>query len=171
MDWDKIKESAKKVADKTKELANDANETRIKSNQETKLKFKNKVMGQTRTTTVRKDTEGLYYLSSIYSEDADRYTFENLEFGGSTIIQKTTGSTSTQGRAGSALVGGMLAGPVGSIVGGARKRKGKIDTTTTNEEKEGKGVLHLRNAETNEVKSIKFLATASDLSNMERFFK
>lgn len=171
MDWDKLKENAKKVADKSKELANEANENRQKSKQETKLKLRNKFMGQTKTTTVRKDINGMYYISNAYSEDSPRFTFENLEFGGSTVIQKTTGDVNQQGRAGSALVGGMLAGGAGAVIGGSRKRKSKVDTTTTSEEKEGKGVLHLRDVESNEIKSIKFQATASEILNMERFFK
>lgn len=42
---------------------------------------------------------------------------------------KNTYTTKTKGRAGSALVGGMIAGPVGAMVGGSRNKK---STTTSN---------------------------------------
>ena len=80
------------------------------------------------------------------------YDFAGFEFAGSTITQKTVtkGKTKQQGRTGSALVGGMIGAtinPVGAVVGavagGARKKKGKVDTTsiTTTEEKPGKQFL------------------------------
>lgn len=174
MDWDMLRETAKtnakRMADKSVDFINEANDTSKKSNQETKLKLMNKSWGQTKVTFIRKDVEGLYYISNLYNEELPRFTFENLEFEGSTIIQETKGNIKKKSRTGSALAGGLILGPIGAVAGASRKRKNKVNTKTTSKETEGKGVLHLRNMETKEISSLKFTATGTELSNIERFF-
>ena len=112
------------------------------------------------------------------------YDFAGFEFAGSTITQKTVtkGKTKQQGRTGSALVGGMIGAtinpvnPVGAVVGavagGARKKKGKIDTTsiTTTEEKPGKAILNLRNVASGEIKTVKAKLTQAEANNVQMFF-
>lgn len=170
VDWNKVKGQALDLADKAKEKANEANENRKKSQQETKIKLVYSNMVQKKSTIIRKDVNGDYYVSQFYSEEAPRMDFENIEFEGSTITSKTSGTTETQGRMGSSLVGGALLGHTGAIIGSSRKKKGKINTTTTQEEKPGKGVLYLRDQDTKEIKPIKFQATESELNNYLRFF-
>ena len=162
MDLDRLKEATQSFANKTKDTAIGMNELRKKSNKESKIKLKN--------TVVRKDIEGSYYLSNSYDENLPRYSFERIEFQGSQIKTKTTGDVKKQSRVGSAITGGLIMGPIGGIAGASRKRKDKINSTTVQEEKPGKGIVHLRNKETNEIKKIKFLATQSEFLNIERFF-
>lgn len=171
VDWNRLKDQALDLSDKAKEKANEAKELRSKSKQETKTILSNTVMGRTKNTTVRKDVTGDFYLSKTYDENAERFTFENIEFGGSSIISNTTGEVNTQGRTGSSLVGGMLAGGAGAVIGSSRKKKSKVNTTTTQQETIGKGLLHLRSKDTNEIKSIKFQTTKSGLDNYIRFFQ
>lgn len=170
VDWNKLKGQAMNIADKTKEKVGEANELRKKSNQETKLKVTTRGFGSGNSTTVRKDVNGSFYLSAIYSEKEPRYDFENLEFAGSTVTQKTVGEVKKQGRVGSTVVGGLLAGGVGAVAGASRKRKDKVNTVTTQEEKPGKGTIYLRNQETGEIKTLKFLATQAEAENYLRFF-
>lgn len=166
VDWNKVKSTGMQWGDKTKEKFNDANELRKKSAQETKLTLK----GSMSSTAVRKDINGDYYLSTMYSETEPRFAFENIEFAGSTITERTIGDIKKQGRSGSALVGGLLAGGVGAVAGASRKKKSKVNTKTTAEEKAGKGKVHLRSLDSHEIKTIKFKATSAEFDNIVRFF-
>lgn len=173
MDFEKLKGFAKAATEKTMDSIAKANETRKKANQETKISVGNQ--------TIRKTVGGQYYLG-FYSETPDLYDFAGFNFAGSKIIEttKTTGTTKQKGRTGSVLggaaIGSILAPGVGTIVGGmaggARKKKGKIDTTsiTTTEEKPGKIVVELRNIETGDIVTIKGKATQAGANNIQMFF-
>ena len=173
MDFNKIKDFAKKATEKTADGISSMNEMRKKAAQETKISFGN--------TTIRKTIDGLYYIG-FYSETPELFEFENFQFEGSTIIEhtKTTGTTKQKGKKGSALLGaaiGSAFGPVGTVVGAkigsSGKRKGKIDSTsvTTTEEKPGLAKLYLRNVETSEVKTIKAKITNAQTDNIKLFFE
>ena len=173
MDFNKIKDFAKKATEKTADGISSMNEMRKKAAQETKISFGN--------TTIRKTIDGLYYIG-FYSETPELFEFENFKFEGSTIIEhtKTTGTTKQKGKKGSALLGaaiGSAFGPVGTVVGAkigsSGKRKGKIDSTsvTTTEEKPGLAKLYLRNVETSEVKTIKAKITNAQADNIKLFFE
>ncbi len=173
MDFEKLKNLAKSATEKTIDGISKANETRKKAGQETKISVGNQ--------TIRKTIDGKYYLG-FYSENPDLYDFAGFEFTGSTITQKTItkGKTKQQGRTGSVLggaaIGSILAPGVGTIVGGmaggARKKKGKIDSTsiTTTEEKPGKAILNLRNVASGEIKTVKAKLTQAEANNIQTFF-
>lgn len=174
MDFNKIKNFAKKATEKTADGISSMNEMRKKAAQETKISIG--------TTTIRKTIDGLYYIG-FYSEAPELFEFENFQFEGSTIVEhtKTTGTTTQKGKKGSALlgagIGSALGGPVGTILGGvvgaSGKRKGKMNSTsvTTQEEKPGLAKLYLRNIETNEVKTIKAKITNAQAENIKLFFE
>lgn len=173
MDFNKIKNFAKKATEKTADGISSMNEMRKKAAQETKISIG--------TTTIRKTIDGLYYIG-FYSEAPELFEFENFQFEGSTIIErtKTTGTTKQKGKKASTLIHagiGSAFGPVGTILGGvvgaSGKRKGKIDSTsvTTTEEKPGLAKLYLRNIETNEVKTIKAKITNAQAENIKMFFE
>lgn len=173
MDFDKFKNFAKKATEKTVDGISSMNEMRKKAGQETKISIG--------TTTIRKTIDGLYYIG-FYSDTPELFEFENFQFEGSTIIErtKTTGTTKQKGKKGSALLGagiGSAFGPVGTVVGAkigaSGKRKGKIDSTsvTTTEEKPGRAMLYLRNIETNEIKTVKAKITNAQADNIKLFFE
>lgn len=173
MDFNKIKDFAKKATEKTADGISSMNEMRKKAAQETKISFGN--------TTIRKTIDGQYYIG-FYSDTPELFEFENFQFEGSTIIErtKTTGTTKQKGKKGSALLGivaGSALGPFGAISGGivgaSGKRKGKIDSTsvTTTEEKPGLAKLYLRNIETNEIKTVKAKVTNAQADNIKLFFE
>lgn len=172
MDFKKLKELAKTAVDKTAEGLDRANEMRKKAALETKIVLpeSNKFSSPT---TVRKTVDGQYYIG-IYSEEPVLYEFENFSFSGSTIIEHTTttGKTKQKGRVGSVLLGGAVAGPIGAFAGGARAKKGTINSTsvTTQEEKPGPASVLLRNIVTGEIKTIQTKLTQAQANNVERFF-
>lgn len=173
MDFNKIKDFAKKATEKTADGLSSMNEMRKKAAQETKISFG--------TTTIRKTIDGFYYIG-FYSETPELFEFENFQFEGSTIVEhtKTTGTTKQKGKKGSALLGAAIGSAinpvgtiVGSVIGASGKRKGKINSTsvTTQEEKPGRAMLYLRNIETNEVKTIKAKITNAQAENIKLFFE
>nr|DAP25799.1 MAG TPA: hypothetical protein [Caudoviricetes sp.] len=173
MDFNKIKDFAKKATEKTVDGISSMNEMRKNAAQETKISIG--------TTTIRKTIDGQCYIG-FYSDTPELFEFENFQFEGSTIIEhtKTTGTTKQKGKKGSALLGaaiGSAFSPVGTIVGAkigsSGKRKGKIDSTsvTTTEEKPGLAKLYLRNIETSEVKTIKAKITNAQADNIKLFFQ
>lgn len=180
MDFKKIKDLAKTAVDKTAEGISKANDMRKKAALETKI-----VLPATNQfsspTTVRKTVDGQYYIG-MYSEEPVLYEFENFNFSGSSIIERTTttGKTKQKGRVGSVLLGGTIGAtinPVGAVVGamagGARGKKGTINSTsvTTQEEKPGSASVLLRNIATGEIKTISTKLTQAQANNIERFFK
>lgn len=173
MDFKKLKELAKSAVDKTAEGLDKANEMRKKAALETKIVLpeSNKFSSPT---TIRKTVDGQYYIG-LYSEEPVLYEFENFSFSGSTIIERTTttGKTKQKGRVGSVLLGGAVAGPIGAFAGGARAKKGTINSTsvTTQEEKPGSASVLLRNISTGEIKTISTKLTQAQANNVERFFK
>lgn len=172
MDFKKIKELAKTAVDKTAEGLDKANEMRKKASLETKITLP--AANQfTSSTTIRKTVDGQYYIG-LYSEEPVLYEFENFSFSGSTIVEHTTttGKTKQKGRVGSALLGGVIAGPIGAIAGGARAKNGTINSTsvTTQEEKTGSASVLLRNIVTGEIKTISTKLTQAQANNVERFF-
>ena len=173
MDFNTIKNFAKKATEKTADGISSMNEMRKKAAQETKISFG--------TTTIRKTIDGFYYIG-FYSETPELFEFENFQFEGSTIVEhtKTTGTTKQKGKKGSALLGAAIGSAitpvgtiVGSVIGASGKRKGKINSTsvTTQEEKPGRAMLYLRNIETNEVKTIKAKITNAQAENIKLFFE
>lgn len=173
MDFNTIKNFAKKATEKTADGISSMNEMRKKAAQETKISFG--------TTTIRKTIDGFYYIG-FYSETPELFEFENFQFEGSTIVEhtKTTGTTKQKGKKGSALLGAAIGSAinpvgtiVGSVIGASGKRKGKVstDTITTQEEKPGLAKLYLRNIETGEVKTIKGKITNAQADNIKLFFE
>lgn len=173
MDFNTIKNFAKKATEKTADGISSMNEMRKKAAQETKISFG--------TTTIRKTIDGFYYIG-FYSETPELFEFENFQFEGSTIVEhtKTTGTTKQKGKKGSALLGAAIGSAinpvgtiVGSVIGASGKRKGKINSTsvTTQEEKPGRAILYLRNIETNEAKTIKAKITNAQAENIKLFFE
>lgn len=173
MDW---KEKMNELSLKSKELAETAKDKyddykviQKKANQEIHMKIGNKA--------IRQDINGLYYLGR-YSEDAPRFTFENIDFSGSEIITHTKGKTKRKGRAGSALLGGLVGnmvlpgvgGIVGAATGASRGKKGSYESTSTQEEKPGKGRIYLRSVVDGEIIQIPFKATSAEFENIKRFF-
>lgn len=173
MDFKKLKDIAKTAVDKTAEGISKANDVRKRAALETKiiLPASNQFSS---STTVRKTVDGQYYIG-IYSEEPVLYEFENFSFSGSTVIERTTttGETKQKGRVGSALLGGVIAGPIGAIAGGARAKNGTINSTsvTTQEEKPGSASVLLRNIATGEIKTISTKLTQAQANNVERFFE
>lgn len=167
MDFKKL---AKSAIDKTAEGISKANDIRKKAALETKITLP----ASNRPTTIRKTVDGQYYIG-MYSEEPVLYEFENFSFSGSTIIERTTttGKTKQKGRVGSALLGGVIAGPIGAIAGGVRAKNGTINSTsvTTQEEKPGSASVLLRNISTGEIKTISTKLTQAQANNVERFFK
>ena len=126
MDFKKLKELAKTAVDKTAEGLDKANEMRKKASLETKITLP--ASNQfTSSTTIRKTVDGQYYIG-LYSEEPVLYEFENFSFSGSTVIERTTttGKNKQKGRVGSTLLGGVIAGPIGAIAGGARAKNGTL---------------------------------------------
>lgn len=180
MDFKKLKELTKTAVDKTAEGISKANDMRKKAALETKITLpaSNQLSS---STTVRKTVDGQYYIG-MYSEDPVLYEFENFSFSGSTIVEHTItkGKTKQKGRAGSVLLGGAIGAainPVGAVVGamagGARGKKGTINSTsvTTQEEKPGAASVSLRNITTGEIKTISTKLTQAQANNVERFFE
>ena len=173
MDFKKLKDIAKTAVDKTAEGISKANDIRKKAALETKITLPANNQFSS-STTVRKTVDGQYYIG-MYSEEPVLYEFENFSFSGSTIIERTTttGKTKQKGRVGSVLLGGAIAGPIGAIAGGARAKKGTINSTsvTTQEEKPGPASVFLRNITTGEIKTISTKLTQAQANNVERFFE
>lgn len=180
MDFNKFKEMAKAATEKSVEGISKANEIRKKASQETKITIP--AINQFATPkTIRKTIGGQYYFG-IYSETPELFDFENFEFDGSTITQKTTtkGKTTQQGRTGStiggALLGNAIAPGIGGIVGGLaganRKKKGTINSTSTTitKERPGKGRLQFRNINTGQVETISTKLTQKEVNNIKCFF-
>lgn len=171
MDWkDQIKRTGSNLLDGAKNTYSKAKVYRDKSAQERKIRVDYDGVIRKTAETIRQDVEGYYYLSPMYNEEAERFTFETVEFEGSTVIAKTETKGEQKGRAGSALVGGLIAGPVGAAVGGSRKRKHKEKSKTVQEEKPGKGNIFLRSVETGEIKKVAFTATQQQFENIRLFF-
>ncbi len=180
MDFEKLKDFAKTATEKTKDSIAKANEKRRKANQETKI-FLPAPTGMASAHTIRKNIEGQYYLG-VYSETPVLFEFAGFEFAGSKTIERTTTKSKTkqQGRTGSVLggaaIGSILAPGVGTIVGGmaggARKKKGKVDSTsiTTIEEVPGRATVKLRNITTGEITSIQTKLTQAEANNVQLFF-
>ena len=179
MDFKKLKELAKTAVDKTAEGISKANDIRKKAALETNITLPASNQFSS-PTTIRKTVDGQYYIG-MYSEEPVLYEFENFSFSGSTIIERTTttGKTKQKGRVGSALLGGTIGAainPVGAVVGavagGARGKKGTINSTsvTTQEEKPGSASVLLRNIATGEIKTISTKLTQAQANNVERFF-
>ena len=173
MDFKKLKDIAKIAVDKTAEGISKANDIRKEAALETKITLPASNQFSS-PTTIRKTVDGQYYIG-LYSEEPVLYEFENFSFSGSTVIERTTttGKTKQKGRVGSALLGGVIAGPIGAIAGGARAKKGIINSTsvTTQEEKPGSASVLLRNIATGEIKTISTKLTQAQANNVERFFK
>lgn len=178
--YDKVKNSeigGKNIGDLVNPLEKVVNKTidnHNESKKEQKVTVVTKSFGQQKNVVIRKDVESNYYLSSGYNPNSPRFTFERLDWGGSTFTQETItkGNIKTQGRVGSAIVGGAIAGSVGAIVGGSRKKKSKVDTksTTTTTETGSKATIYLRKQEDDSIKEIKTTLTTAQANNLERFF-
>lgn len=179
MDFNKFKEMAKAATEKSVEGISKANEIRKKASQETKITIP--ASNQLATPkTIRKTIDGQYYFG-IYSETPELFDFENFEFDGSTITQKTTtkGKITQQGRTGStiggALIGNAIAPGIGGIVGGLaganRKKKGTINSTstTTTDERPGKAKIILRNTNTGKLETISTKVTQIEADNIKNF--
>lgn len=111
---------------------------------------------------VRRDKNDYFYISENYDEEAPRYTFEHLEYTGSTKIRH-------RGRKKLGL------GPIldGNKAPFSRKHRIKNDiygTSSVEEEKKGKGTVYLRNIKTDDIKELKFKANDAEIANVERFF-
>lgn len=89
----------------------------------------------------RGDKDGRYYFSSAFDEHAPKYVLTNYQWSGpiynAVSTTHTTGKDTTQGRTGSAILGGIVGGainPAGAVVGATaganRKKNTKVDRTT-----------------------------------------
>lgn len=169
----------KKIGDYTKPLEDMVDDTMYKHNESKKEQTVNiyikKMFSKTPDKIVlRKDLNGMYYLSSKYDENATRYSFERISWGGSSFSQTTvtSGDAKTQGRMGSAIVGGALAGPIGAVAGASRGKKSKINTTskTTTEESGSEAIIYLRSVEDDSLKEIKTTINNAGFNNLQQFF-
>lgn len=86
----------------------------------------------------RKDKNGLYYFGNSFREGAGHLKLVDFIWDGPqyNLISKTTGKNKTHGRAGSALIGAAVDGPVGAVVGASLGKKTKVNTTTTTTQQE-----------------------------------
>lgn len=86
----------------------------------------------------RKAENGLYYFGNSFQEGAGHLKLVDFIWDGPqyNLISKTTGKNKTHGRAGSALIGAAVAGPVGAVVGASLGKKTKVNTTTTTTQQE-----------------------------------
>lgn len=172
--WDKTSNYLDQADVEFTEWADDTfrklRENRAKGKQETIMKINNKSFGVASITSIRKDINGLFYISPLYNETAERFTFENLQFSGSKTTQHTKTKGKLKGRSGSALVGGAILGPVGAIAGGSRKRKLNSVSVTETKDAPGKGTIFLRSVTSNTIKTVKFTATQAKFLNIKRFF-
>lgn len=169
----------KNIGDLVKPIENKTNElldNYAEGKKELKLvvQVKKALSKATQPLTIRRDLNDYFYISNKYDPDAPRYTFDHFTWGGSTFTQTTTtkGEINTQGRSGSALVGGAIAGPIGAVFGGARKKKSKVDTTsmTTSNETGSKATIYLRNVSDQTIKEINTNLTSAEARNIENFF-
>lgn len=167
-----IGDLVKPIESATNKVISNRNEG--KKEQKLTVQVKKPFQKQLQPLTIRKDVLGKYYVSNKYDQDAPRFSFERISWNGSTFTQETItkGDVKTQSRAGSALVGGMIAGPAGAIIGGSRKKKSKVDTksTTTTKEDGSEAIIYLRNSEDHSIKEIKAIFTTSDMNNAGSFF-
>ena len=103
----------------------------------------------------RRSENGYYYFGNTFIENADPLKLIDFIWDGPNydIVSKTTGKNKTQGRAGSALVGAVLAGPTGAIIGGSRGKKTKVNTKTTSKQKERdtKAIIVFKSEDTGEI--------------------
>lgn len=151
-----------------------ANRNEAKKEQTFTVQIKKPLSKQLQPLMIRKDISGKYYISNKFDVESPRYTFERISWNGSTFTQETLtqGDIKTQGRAGSALVGGVIAGPVGAIIGGSRKKNSKVDTksVTTSKESGSEAVIYLKSVDDSIIKEIRTIFTAAKMGSAESFF-
>jgi hypothetical protein len=169
----------KKIGDYTKPLEDMIDDTVYKHSESKKEQtidiYTKKMFSKTPERTVlRKDINNLFYISNRYDENATRYTFERISWGGSSYTQTTitSGEAKTQGRMGSAIIGAGLAGAPGAMIGASRSKKTKINTTskTTTQENGSQAIIYLRNSEDGSIKEIKTAINTAGFNNLQQFF-
>lgn len=172
VDWKKLKQKATDFMEEQNKLSQiDKSEKRIKVT-EVSSWFKDG-----KTTHIRRDVNDLFYFSWGVNTEAPRFKFISYVWSGPDIqtqlVTQTTGKTQTKGRMGSAIVGGLVAGPIGAIAGASRGKKGRTNETSISEERQYENktlaTLHFQNIETKEMKEINILNDSKTDTEIRNF--
>lgn len=172
VDWKKLKKKATDfMEEQDKKMEINKSEKRIQVNQVSDW-FKDGL-----GIYIRRDINDLFYFSRGVDTEAARFKFVNYIWSGPDIqtrlVTQTTGETKTKGRAGSAIVGGLIAGPIGAIAGASRSKKGQTNETSISEERQYENktlaTLHFQNIETKEMKEINILNDSKKDTEIRNF--
>lgn len=172
VDWEKLKQKATDFIEEQDKLFQiNKSEKRIK------VKLSSWFKKDGKTIHIRRDANDLFYFSWGVNTEAPRFKFIGYVWSGPDIqtrlVTHTTGKTKTKGRAGSAIVGGMIAGKVGAIAGASRSKKGIINETSISEEQQDENktpaTLYFQNIETKEMKEINILNDSKKDTEIRNF--
>lgn len=166
MDWNRLKND---TVSWVKNTSNEIKEYKTKDSQERKLSVTELGFMNQKQILIRKDKEGNYYFSFKQDDDAEKYTFEGYEWSGANLTTHTKTKGKNKGRAGSALVGGLIAGAPGSVIGGSRGKKYNAESVSKVKEKDTKAKLFFKRNNTGEIKEITILNNSKKDAEIRAF--